>query len=190
MFNDRLDRVGDYPFDRLRALLGPIEPRAGMTPIALSLGEPHHAPPTIIRETVDANAQLWGRYPPMKGTEDARNAIAEWLARRYGLPDGMIDAERNIVPVSGTREALFLIALAVVPEQKAGRRPVVLMPNPFYQVYAGAAVLAGAEPVFLPAALDTGFLPDLEAVPEDTLARTALAYYCSPANPQGAIAGR
>lgn len=189
MFNDRLDRVGDYPFDRLRALLGPVEPRVDMTPIALSLGEPRHPPPPVIRETVDANAALWGRYPPMKGTEDARAAIAEWLTRRYGLPDGMIDAERNIVPVSGTREALFLMALAAVPEQKAGRRPVVLMPNPFYQVYAGAAVLAGAEPVFLAAGLETGFLPDLEAVPEDVLARTALAYYCSPANPQGAVAG-
>ena len=188
MFNDRLERVGDYPFDRLRALLGPIAPCPDVAPIMLSLGEPQHAPPDLIRETVSENAASWGRYPPMKGTEDARAAIADWLNHRYGLPDGMIDAERHIVPVSGTREALFLIALAAVPETKGGGRPVVLMPIPFYQVYAGAAVMAGAEPVFLPATKETGFLPDLHSVAPDILDRTALAYYCSPANPQGAIA--
>ncbi len=124
----------------------------------------------------------------MKGKVEARAAIADWLRRRYALPDGMIDPEANVVPVSGTREALFMIALAAVPERKAGAKPVVMMPNPFYQVYAGAAVMAGAEPVFLPATAATGFLPDFSAVDGDTLARTALVYYCSPANPQGAIA--
>jgi succinyldiaminopimelate transaminase len=188
MFNDRLERVGDYPFDRLRALLGPIEPAAGVEPISLALGEPQHPTPDLIRTTVEANAALWGKYPPMKGTPDARAAIADWLTRRYRLPEGMIDGDRNVIPVSGTREALFLIALAAVPEDIAGQRPVVLMPNPFYQVYAGAAVLAGAEPVFLPAGPETGFLPDLTAVSPDILARTALVYFCSPANPQGAIA--
>lgn len=187
MFNDRLERIGDYPFDRLRALLGPIEPAAGIEPISLALGEPQHPTPDLIRTTVEANAALWGKYPPMTGTPDARAAIAAWLTSRYNLPDGMI-GDQNIVPVSGTREALFLIALAAVPENIAGKRPVVLMPNPFYQVYAGAAVLSGAEPVFLPAGPETGFLPDLSAVTPDILERTALAYYCSPANPQGVIA--
>ncbi len=187
MFNDRLERIGDYPFDRLRALLGPIEPAAGIEPISLALGEPQHPTPDLIRTTVEANAALWGKYPPMTGTLDARAAIAAWLTSRYNLPDGMI-GDQNIVPVSGTREALFLIALAAVPENIAGKRPVVLMPNPFYQVYAGAAVLSGAEPVFLPAGPETGFLPDLSAVTPDILERTALAYYCSPANPQGVIA--
>ena len=189
MFNERLERVGDYSFDRLRGLLGPIEPGAGLEPISLALGEPQHPTPDLIRTTVEENAALWGKYPPMKGTPDARAAIADWMTRRYGLPAGMVDGEKNIVPVSGTREALFLIALAAVPESLAGARPVVLMPNPFYQVYAGAAVLSGAEPVFLPAGLETGFLPDLNAVAPEILARTALAYYCSPANPQGTIAG-
>ncbi len=188
MFNDRLERVGDYPFDRLRALLDPLAPPDRDATISLALGEPGHVPPALIRDTIHQCPELWGRYPPMKGTPEARAAIADWLTRRYALPAGMIDPEANVVPVSGTREALFMIALAAVPEQKAGRQPVVLMPNPFYQVYAGAAVLAGAEPVFLPATSATGFLPDLAAVDDDVLARTALVYYCSPANPQGAIA--
>ncbi len=188
MFNDRLERVGDYPFDRLRALLDPLAPPDGLAPISLALGEPRHAPPALIRDTVHRLPELWGRYPPMKGTAEARAAIADWLQRRYALPGGMIDPQTNIIPVSGTREALFMIALAAVPEQKAGEQPVVLMPNPFYQVYAGAAVLAGAEPVFLPAVAETGFLPDLAALEPAVLDRCALLYYCSPANPQGAIA--
>jgi succinyldiaminopimelate transaminase len=189
MFNDRLERIGDYPFDRLRALLGPVEPRAGATPISLALGEPQHTPPDVIRTTVEANAHLWGKYPPMAGTPEVRRAVAAWLTRRYRLPADMIQPDANIVPVSGTREALFLVALAAVPERKAGARPIVLMPNPFYQVYLGAAVLAGAEPVFLPATKETGFLPDLAAVSQDVLDRTAMLYYCSPANPQGMCAG-
>ena len=188
MFNDRLEQVGDYPFDRLRALLDPLSPPDRDKTISLALGEPQHKPPTLIRDTIHQFPELWGRYPPMKGTAEARTAIADWLQRRYALPDGMIDPETNVVPVSGTREALFMIALAAVPERKAGGKPIVLMPNPFYQVYAGAAVLAGAEPVFLPATADTGFLPDVSAIGHDVLARTALFYYCSPANPQGAIA--
>lgn len=186
--NARMDAVGDYSFDRLRALLDGIEPPAGMAPIALSLGEPQHAPPDFLRETVAAEEAGWSKYPPMKGSADARAAVAAWLTKRYGLPDAMIDPETMIVPVSGTREALFMIALAAVPEEKAGDRPVVLMPNPFYQVYLGAAVMAGAEPVLVPADRENGFLPDFSAVPQAILDRTALAYYCSPANPQGAIA--
>jgi N-succinyldiaminopimelate aminotransferase len=110
------------------------------------------------------------------------------MTRRYSLPDGMVDGETMIIPVSGTREALFMIALAVVPESINGKKPVVLMPNPFYQVYLGAAIMAGAEPVLVPAGKEHGFLPNFMALPEETLNRTALAYYCSPANPQGAIA--
>lgn len=186
--NARMDAVGDYPFDRLRALLGGIEPPDGVTPIALSLGEPQHAPPAFLAETVAREAAGWSKYPPMRGTEAARAAIAGWLSRRYSLPDGMIDPETMVIPVSGTREALFMIALAAVPEEKNGQKPVVLMPNPFYQVYLGAAVMAGAEPVLVAADRQAGFLPDFAALPEETLARTAMAYYCSPANPQGAVA--
>ena len=188
MFNDRLERVGDYPFDRLRALLDPIEPAAGIEPISLALGEPQHPTPDLIRTTVEENASLWGKYPPMKGTPDARAAIAAWLTRRYGLPDGMVDDERNIVPVSGTREALFLIALAAIPDNIAGETPVVLMPNPFYQCYAGAAIAAGAEPVFVNALAENHFMPDFAGLDPAILARTALVYFCTPGNPQGAVA--
>ena len=148
--NARMDAVGDYPFDRLRALLGTLEPPPGITPIPLSLGEPQHAPPAFLAETVAREIAGWSKYPPMRGTESARAAIAAWLTRRFGLPDRMVDPETMVIPVSGTREALFMIALAAVPETKNGQKPIVLMPNPFYQVYLGAAVMAGAEPVFVP----------------------------------------
>ena len=186
--NARLDALGDYSFDRLRALLLYVDPPAGLDPIALSVGEPQHAPPAFLAETIAAEAAGWSKYPLIKGTEAARGAIATWLTRRYALPDGMIDPETMVVPVSGTREALFMIALAAISEEKNGQKPVVLMPNPFYQVYLGAAVMAGAEPVLVPADKEYGFLPDFAGLPEETLARAALAYYCSPANPQGAIA--
>ena len=188
MINDRIARIGDYPFDRLRALLDPLTPRAGAAPISLALGEPQHTPPEMLRRIVDDNADLWGSYPPMWGTADFRAAVADWLSRRYGLAPGMVDPDRHVLPVSGTREALFMVAFVVVPERCDGGRPAVLMPNPFYQVYLGGAALAGAEPVYLPATRATGFLPDFTALDEDLLRRTAMAYYCSPANPQGAVA--
>jgi N-succinyldiaminopimelate aminotransferase len=186
--NDRLDAVGDYSFDRLRALLGGLEPPDGVIPIALSLGEPQHAPPAFLAETIAREAAGWSKYPLVRGTDEARAAIVGWLTRRYRLPDGMVNPDTMVVPVSGTREALFMVALAAVPERKNGEKPVVLMPNPFYQVYLGAAVTAGAEPVLVPADRQNGFLPNYAALPDDILARTALAYFCSPANPQGAIA--
>ncbi len=188
MNDDRIARVGDYPFDRLRSLLDGIAPPAGVAPISLSLGEPRHAPPAAIREAVVSDHALWGRYPPMRGTAEMRAAVAAWASTRYRCPDGTIDPALDVVPVSGTREALFSIALAALPETRGGARPVVLMPNPFYQVYLGAAVAAGAEPVCVPADRDAGFLPDFERLPAGLLGRTALAYFCSPANPQGAIA--
>ncbi len=175
-------------FERLRALLKDVAPPDGMTPIYTQIGEPKHAPPAFLRGVLDANADGWGRYPPPAGTDDLRAAIGDWLDRRYVLPDGMIDRATQILPVAGTREALFLAALLVVPPAKGCERPIVLMPNPLYQVYLGAAVAAGAEPVFVPATRENDFQPDLAAVPERTLARTALAYLNSPANPQGSIA--
>ncbi len=124
----------------------------------------------------------------MQGTPAYRTACAEWLARRYRLPPGMIAGERHVLSLNGTKEGLFLVAAMAVPQEKRGREPVVLMPNPYYLVYNGAAQMAGAEPVFLDATSRTGFLPDLDAIPDAVLARTALFYLCSPANPQGAIA--
>jgi aspartate/methionine/tyrosine aminotransferase len=186
--NGRLGILTDYPFTRLTALLGEARPRANAVPLNLALGEPQHSPPALLTETLAAHAPLWGKYPPVAGTEAFRDAVAAWLGRRYALPAGMIDPAAMVLPATGTREALFQVALLAVPETKAGRQPAVLLPDPFYAVYEGAAVLAGAQPVFLPAARETGFLPDLDAIPEETLARTALMYLCSPSNPQGAVA--
>ncbi|MBM3489266.1 MAG: aminotransferase class I/II-fold pyridoxal phosphate-dependent enzyme [Alphaproteobacteria bacterium] len=188
MLNSNLALLPDYPFDRLRRLLGGVEPPPGMAPLVLSLGEPQHPYPDLVREVLAASAHLYGKYPPLAGTPELREAIRDWLIRRYGLPADFIDRDRHICPVAGTKEGLFMAALAAVPPAKAGLRPAVLMPNPFYQCYAGAAVAAGAEPLYLPATRQTGFLPDFQAVPEATLARTALVYLCSPANPQGSAA--
>jgi succinyldiaminopimelate transaminase len=186
--NDRFDRLSDYPFTRLNQLLADVTPPSGVRPLALSLGEPQHAPPALISETLAANAHLWGKYPPVNGTADFRAAVGAWLERRYRLPPGRLDPELSVLPVAGSREALFLTALLAVPQRKAGQTPAVLMPNPFYAVYEGAGLLAGGEPVFLSATRETGFLPDLDALTPAVLERTALFYLCSPGNPQGAAA--
>ena len=188
MHNNILDQLTDYPFDRLRALLRDVEPPTGRPQIHMQIGEPKHAPPEFIGPTLVDNMADWGRYPPPNGPEALREAITDWLARRYDLPAGMIDPGRNVAVVSGTREALFMAALLAVPEQKAGAKPIVLMPNPFYQVYVGAAAMARAETVLLPAGPETGFQPDFASLDPAILERTALAYLNSPANPQGSIA--
>lgn len=192
MLNPFLGNLPGNPFDRLRALLDGVAPAPGVEPLVLSIGEPQHPTPPLIGEALAANDHLWNRYPPLDGTPEFRAAVGAWLTRRYGLPDGAFDADRQVLPVAGTREALYLIAGLVVPGPLAGipnERPVVVMPDPHYHVYTGATVMAGAEPVFAPAGRETGFLPDLEALDEATLRRTALVYLCSPANPQGAAAG-
>jgi N-succinyldiaminopimelate aminotransferase len=190
MINDRLNALVDYPFRRLADLLGGVDAPAGLDPIDMAIGEPRHPVPALVPETLAANAQLWGRYPPTQGTPEFRAAAAAWLKRRFALPEGMIAADRHVLPCNGTREALFTVALLAVPPAVGGQKPVVLMPDPFYQVYAGAAVMAGAKPVFVAATAEGGFLPDFAALPEDVLARTALAYLCTPANPQGTVADR
>ena len=194
MTTDRLESLMTFhPFTRLNKLLESVQPGGGNTPLALSVGEPQFSPPAEVARIIHDQAALWGKYPLATGTEAFRNAVAAWLMRRFKLPAGMIDAEKHVVPVAGTREALFHIALSAVPEmdsgpEASGERLIVLMPNPFYHVYAGAAAAAGAEPYFLDATAETGFLPDIDSVPEAILMRTCLAYLCSPANPQGAVA--
>ena len=188
MINDRLDRLGDYPFDRLRTLLDSHAPRVNEPVLSLALGEPQHPPPAMVKEIINETAELWGKYPPVWGTPDFRQSVKDWITRRYGLDEAMVDPDTNVIPVSGTREALFMIALTCVPERIGGKQPAVLMPNPFYQVYLGAAALSGAEPVFVAATAETDFLPDYQALDPDLLSRTALAYYCTPANPQGTVA--
>ncbi|MEL0143679.1 MAG: aminotransferase class I/II-fold pyridoxal phosphate-dependent enzyme, partial [Alphaproteobacteria bacterium] len=188
MHNDTLDNLSDYPFDRLRALLGDTKPPAGVEPIHMQIGEPKHAPPEFIGPILTRDMSEWGRYPPPNGSDDLRAAIADWLTMRYGLPNGMIDPNRHIAIVSGTREALFMAALLSVPTEKIGKRPSVLMPNPFYQVYVGAAALARADVVYVAAGPETGFQPDFSAVDAADLDRAALAYINTPANPQGSVA--
>ncbi|MGE5548168.1 MAG: aminotransferase class I/II-fold pyridoxal phosphate-dependent enzyme [Solirubrobacterales bacterium] len=182
MLNDRLDQLTDYPFQRLAELLG-----GAATPdsIVMSIGEPQHPPPAMVARVLAEKASLWGKYPPANGSPEFRVAAADWLTRRFRLPAGMVDPDKAILPVAGTREALYLIAQTVCSPLRNGKPPVVLLPNPFYQVYVGAAVMAGAEPVFV-AAPDGQ--PDFSTLAPDILERTALAYLCTPANPQGAVA--
>jgi N-succinyldiaminopimelate aminotransferase len=188
MLNPRLEALSDYAFRRLALLLEGIEPAHDRAPIDLSIGQPMHPVPGLLSETLHAHDHLWGRYPPVGGTPEFRHAAAAWLTRRYHLPQGALDPERHVLPCVGTKEALFMIAQAVVPERKAGRTPAVLLPNPFYNVYLGAAAIAGAEPVLLPVSAATGHLPALEELTPELLERTAAFYLCSPANPQGAAA--
>jgi succinyldiaminopimelate transaminase len=188
MLNPRLALLPDYPFDRLRGLLETIEPPKGVAHVAMSLGEPQHPYPDIVARVLAENAHLYGKYPPAAGTAEFRHAVSKWLVRRYQLPEGMLDPDRHITPCAGTREGLFRCAFLAVPQEKDGRQPAVLMPNPFYQCYAGAAVAAGAEPVYLAATQENGFMPDFAALDAEILARTALVYLCSPANPQGTVA--
>jgi len=188
LINPRLDGLGEYTFTQLNTLLAPIAPRANQTPLAMSAGDPLHAPPALLAETIAQHANVWNRYPPMQGTPEFRAAVAFWLTRRYHLPAGYVSADRHILPLAGTKEGLFLAALLAVPETKAGQRPAVLLPNPFYVVYQGGAGMAGGEPVYLDATAATGFLPDLDAIDAATLERTALFYLVSPGNPQGGCA--
>ncbi len=191
MNTDRLESLLKYhPFTRLNRLLESVTPGGGNTPILLSLGEPKFQPPAMVAEAIAANADKWGRYPPTAGTEAFRAAVKVWLDRRFGLPEDLVSADHNILPVPGTREALFHVALSATPQAGPGEKPIVLMPNPFYHVYAGAAAAAGAEPLFLDCGRRQGFLPRIEDIPERALERAVLAYLCTPSNPQGAIAGR
>lgn len=189
MANARLESLRDYPFERLTRLLDGVTPYGNAPPIILSIGEPRHAPPAFVRTLVDQGADTWNRYPPMNGTPEFRKAATDWLERRYDLPAGMIDASSMVVPCAGTREGLYMAAtVAISPAESGGPKPLALMPNPVYQVYVGASVLAGAEPVYLPATAAGGFLPDLDAIGDDVLARTQIMYLCTPSNPQGAVA--
>ena len=181
-FPERFSNLPDYAFPRLRKLLDAHAP--GGEPIAMTIGEPRHAMPDFVGPILAANLSGFGVYPPNDGTPELLAAISGWIARRYGVDI----AEDRLMVLNGTREGLFNAVVALCPETKAGKKPVVLMPNPFYQVYAVAALTVGAEPVYVPATAATGFLPDYGSLPKDVLDRTALAFICSPANPQGAVA--
>jgi len=185
MFPDRFSNLPAYAFPRLRALLDVHEP--GGPVIHMSIGEPKHAFPAWISEILMQNMAGFNKYPPNEGTPELRGAIRDWVQRRYGV---VLDADAQIMALNGTREGLYNVGMALCPETKNGAQPVVLMPNPFYQVYLISAISVAAEPVFVNATEATGHLPDFEGLSDDVLNRTALAYVCSPANPQGAVADR
>jgi N-succinyldiaminopimelate aminotransferase len=153
----------------------------------MSIGEPKHAPPELVIGALNQNMAGLGVYPMARGLPEVREAIARWCTRRFGLASGMLDPERHVLPVSGTREGLFAFAQAVVDRS---RDALVLMPNPFYQIYEGAALLAGATPYYLATREEHGFLPDLEAVPDEVWRRCQLLYLCTPGNPTGAVMDR
>ena len=184
-FSGRLAALPPGPFARLATLLGDIKP--GKDPISLAVGDPHGVVPDFVKEALAKGAAGFGNYPAITGTEDWRQAAAGWLNRRFQL-DGTIDAEKNLLPLNGTREGLFSVLFPVMPESKAGQRPIVAMPNPFYQCYAAAALGSGAEPLYVPSLREDGFLPDFAQLPEATLERLAAVYVCSPSNPEGAVA--
>jgi N-succinyldiaminopimelate aminotransferase len=187
MTNARLDELNDYPFQRLRNLLD-TTPGGGPT-LNFALGEPQIGVPALLGETMSRHYAEFSKYPASNSTPDLRQAIADWLDRRYGLTgDAAMDPATEIMPVNGTREGLYTLAQLVVPAVRAATRPMVLVPNPFYQCYLGAATMAGAEVGLMPATANNGFLPDLDAIDAETLRRTVLMYLCTPANPQGAMA--
>lgn len=184
-FPERFSKLPEYAFPRLRRLLDSHAP--GGEVIQMTIGEPRHAFPPWVAQVIADHAAEFGKYPPNEGTPELRKAMADWVGRRYRVT---LDPDTQIMGLNGTREGLFNAAVALCPEAKAGRTPVVLTPNPFYQVYAVAALSVGAEPVYVPATAETGFLPDYAALPPEILDRTTIAYLCSPANPQGAVASR
>lgn len=182
--NPALSRLQAYPFERLRALLAGSRTAEGLPVIQLSIGEPRHEPPEFVLESLRANLHQLGTYPATRGLPALREAMAAALQRRFLPPAAALDADAMVLPVNGTREALFAFVQAVIDPS---REPVVVMPNPGYQIYEGATLLAGAEPYFLNATAANGFAPDLDAVPQAVWRRCQLLFLCSPANPTGAV---
>lgn len=182
--NPDLQRLLPYPFERLAQLKAGVVPPAGLAHINLSIGEPQHTPPHFVAEQLISHLHGLSNYPLTRGSDELRAAIAAWLAQRFDLPPTSIDPARHILPVNGTREALFAFAQAVIDRTCA---PLVVMPNPFYQIYEGAAFLAGAEPWFLNTTAATGYRPDFSAVPAEVWERCQLIYICTPGNPSGAV---
>jgi N-succinyldiaminopimelate aminotransferase len=183
----RLDQLGAYPFERLKSLFKGHVANPDLAAIDAGAGEPRLPLPPFVAETLSANLSGFSRYPSTHGSDVLRTAIAAWLKKRYGLKQ--LDPETQVLTANGTREALFAIAHALI-NPEAEKKPYVMMPNPMYQIYMGAAIMAGAEPCFLPCTAENDFTPDLAAVTDEMWASTALVYVCSPSNPTGWIAGR
>jgi len=181
--NPHLDKLQSYPFEKLRELFAGDTPPADLKEIKLHIGEPQHPTPPFIKDVLTANLAGLSNYPTTNGSDDLRQAIADWIARRYGIPAP--NATTQVLPVNGSREALFAFAQTIVAPKHG--KPVVISPNPFYQIYEGAALLAGARPYFLDTTPDNAFSMDWAGVPEDVWQDCQLVYVCSPGNPTGKV---
>tara|TARA_R110002072_G_scaffold93607_5_gene207403 strand:+ start:21867 stop:23069 length:1203 start_codon:yes stop_codon:yes gene_type:complete len=183
--NSGLENLHAYPFERLTKLLEGTTVAPDRSAISLAIGEPKHPTPDFIIEALESNLSDVAIYPTTRGSIEIREAIAKWLCLRFNLPQTSVSPEKNILPVNGTREALFAIAQTLV--NRDSNTPAIVLPNPFYQIYEGAALLAGAEPYYLNCTEENNFIPDLSSVPEDIWQRCQLIYLCSPGNPTGAV---
>ena len=183
--NQDLSLLHPYPFEKLAALKAAVSAPKELSDIMLSIGEPKHEPPAFVLQTLINNLNKLSNYPTTKGIPELREAIASWANKRFKLNTGSFTADQHVLPVNGTREALFAFAQAIVDRTKSN--PLVVSPNPFYQIYEGAAILAGAEPYFLNCTPDNNFIPDFAAVPADIWQRTQLLFICSPGNPTGSV---
>ncbi len=182
MLNPDLQRLKPYPFEQLSALLSGIQPPAGVTPIPLSIGEPQHAPPQFVLDALTEHMGLIAKYPTTKGTETLRSAIASWLNHRFSLTHSPIDPDTQVIPVNGTREAIFAAVQAAADRTVGG---LLVMPNPFYQIYEGAAFMAGLTPHYLP--IDASGQPDYRAVSDRVWADCQFCFICTPGNPSGTV---
>ena len=183
VMNSELQQLQPYPFQKIRELLKGVQPPA-LSSVSLAIGEPKHPTPAFIHQAVSEHLAGLATYPLTKGDMPLRAAISNWLTWRFQLPAYSVDPEKHILPVNGTREALFAFAQAVIDRRS---NPAVVMPNPFYQIYEGAALLAGAEPIYLNCTADNGFIPDFSSVPAAVWQRCQLLYICTPGNPTGAV---
>ncbi len=183
--NPDLSQLHPYPFEKLAALKAAVSAPAQLTDIMLSIGEPKHEPPAFVLETLVKNLGKLSNYPTTKGLPELRDAIATWASRRFHLNSGTFTADKHVLPVNGTREALFAFAQAIIDRSKPN--PIIVSPNPFYQIYEGAAILSGAEPYFLNCTPENNFIPDFAAVPASVWERCQLLFICSPGNPTGAV---
>ena len=192
--NPGLEKLHPYPFERLVQLKQETSVVTDAEHIDLSIGEPKHTTPALILNELQKQLPKVASYPTTRGVDALRQAMAEWLSKRFQLPDDSISADRNILPVNGTREALFAFAQCVIDlndnHSNKKTRPVVISPNPFYQIYEGATLLANAEPYYINCVEANGFLPDFDVVPENIWRRCQLIYLCSPGNPTGAVIGQ
>lgn len=183
--NPDLNHLHPYPFEKLAALKAAVSAPAALNDIMLSIGEPKHEPPAFVLETLVKNLAKLSNYPTTKGLPELREAIANWASKRFHLSAGTFTADKHVLPVNGTREALFAFAQAIVDRSKPN--PLIVSPNPFYQIYEGAAILSGAEPYFLNCTPENKFIPDFAAVPVSVWERCQLLFICSPGNPTGAV---